>query len=342
MIGQGLTGRNSLAPGSDKGLRRREEMDHMNKTHGWLTPCLAVLLFLVACVGEEQLERDVATDPLPEAHAEAGSAESQAGVVIAPDDVPIHYSTYGAGAPALVFVHGISCDQGYWRKQVEQFSRDFQVVTIDLAGHGKSGLGRSEWSMEAYGDDVVAVVAGLDLQRVVLIGHSMGSAVVLEAARQLTGRVGGIVSVDALGSLDTWWTPEEIEQEVSPFRDDFVEVTRGWVRGMFTEGSDPVFVEEIVTRMSSAPPEVALPSLESALTKMYGREVSTALEGLNAPVFVINADFAPTDVESLERHGAEVHIIPETGHFFMLEKAAVFNSVLSDVVQQLLESDQSN
>jgi pimeloyl-ACP methyl ester carboxylesterase len=319
MIGQGLTGRNSLALGSDKGLRRREEMDHMNKTHGWLTPCLAVLLFLIACVGEEQLERDVATDPLPEAHAEAGSAESQAGVVIA--------------------LHGISCDQGYWRKQVEQFSRDFQVVTIDLAGHGKSGLGRSEWSMEAYGDDVVAVVAGLDLQRVVLIGHSMGSPVVLEAARQLTGRVGGIVSVDALGSLDTWWTPEEIEQVVSPFRDDFVEVTRGWVRGMFTEGSDPAFVEEIVTRMSSAPPEVALPSLESSLPKMYGREVSTALEGLNAPVFVINADFEPSDVESLERHGAEVHIIPETGHFFMLEKAEVFNSVLSDVVQRLLESD---
>ena len=76
----------------------------MNKTHGWLTPCLAVLLFLVACVGEDQLERDVATDPLPEARAEAGRAESQAGVVIAPDDVPIHYSTYGAGAPALVFV----------------------------------------------------------------------------------------------------------------------------------------------------------------------------------------------------------------------------------------------
>ena len=102
---------------------------------------------------------------------------------------------------------------------------------------------------------------------------------------------------------------------------------------------DPAFVEEIVTRMSSAPPEVALPSMVAALTRMYGREVATALEGLNAPVFVINADYEPTDVESLERHGAEVHILPGTGHFFMLEKAEVFNSVLSSVVQRLLESD---
>ena len=75
---------------------------------------------------------------------------------------------------------------------------------------------------------------------------------------------------------------------------------------------------------------------------MYGREVSTALEGLNAPVSVINADFEPTDVESLERHGAEVHIIPGTGHFFMLENAEVFNSVLSGVLQELLESNQAN
>lgn len=271
----------------------------------------------------------------------AGSPEHRTGIVSSADDVPIHFTTYGAGTLALLFVHGISCDQSYWSKQVEQFSRDFQVVTVDLAGHGKSGLGRSKWSMEAYGQDVVAVVEGLDLQNVVLIGHSMGSPVILEAARQLTEQVVGIVSVDAFASIDTWWTPEEIEQQVNPFRGDFVQVTRGWVEGMFTEESDPAFVEEIVTQMSSAPPEVALPSMEAALTKMYGREVATALEGLNAPVFAINADYEPTDVESLERHGAEVHILPGTGHFFMLEKAAAFNSVLSRVVQRLLESDPS-
>jgi pimeloyl-ACP methyl ester carboxylesterase len=271
----------------------------------------------------------------------AGSQEPQTGIASSADDVPIHFTTYGAGTPTLVFVHGISCDQGYWRKQVEQFSRDFRVVTIDLAGHGKSGLGRSKWSMEAYGEDVVAVVEGLDLQNVVLVGHSMGSPVILEAARQLTEQVVGIVSVDAFASLDEWWTPEEIEQQVSPFREDFVQVTRGWVEGMFTHESDPAFVEEIVTQMSSAPPEVALPSMAAALTKMYGREVATALEGLNAPVFVINADYEPTDVESLERHGAEVHILPGTGHFFMLENSAIFNSVLSGVVQRLVESSQS-
>jgi pimeloyl-ACP methyl ester carboxylesterase len=289
----------------------------------------------------EANKESLAIDSLPEAEAltVASSPEPQTGIVSPPDDVPIHYSTYGTGSPALVFVHGISCDQTYWRKQVGPFSKNLQVVTIDLAGHGESGLGRTEWSMEAYGGDVAAVIGSLDLQNVILIGHSMGGVVILEAARQLPGRVDGIVIVDAFESFDTWWTPEEIEEVLNPLREDFVEQTRAWVRGMFTEESDPAFIEEILTDMSSAPPEVALASLQSAITKMYGRERTTALTGLGAPVFIINADYSPSDVDSLAGHGAEVHIIPGTGHFFMLEEAPVFNSVLSSVVQRLLESD---
>jgi pimeloyl-ACP methyl ester carboxylesterase len=106
---------------------------------------------------------------------------------------------------------------------------------------------------------------------------------------------------------------------------------------MFLENSDPAVVEQIVADMSSAPPEVALASLESAITVMVGRERTTALQGLEAPVFVINADYAPTDVESMERDGVEVHIIPGTGHFFMMEDSARFNSVLTDVVESIVD-----
>src|SRR5688500_10631395 len=96
------------------------------------------------------------------------------------DGTPIAYQITGAGAPALVFVHGWSCDRGYWAGQIEPLSRQFTVVAIDLAGHGESGLGRKNFSMESFGDDVAAVVNRLGLQRVVLIGHSMGGDVVPE------------------------------------------------------------------------------------------------------------------------------------------------------------------
>src|SRR5688572_6013186 len=69
------------------------------------------------------------------------------------DGVPISYEVHGNGSPALVFVHGWSCDPTYWAAQVEPFAANYKVVTIDLAGHGESGTQRSDWTMESFGED---------------------------------------------------------------------------------------------------------------------------------------------------------------------------------------------
>src|SRR5262245_60870132 len=99
--------------------------------------------------------------------AEAPSARSPTYTTESSDGVPIAYDVKGEGLLALVFVHGWSTDRTYWREQVEPFSRGFKVVTVDLAGHGESGTGRKEWSIEAFGDDVAAVVRKLSLRRAV-------------------------------------------------------------------------------------------------------------------------------------------------------------------------------
>jgi pimeloyl-ACP methyl ester carboxylesterase len=72
-------------------------------------------------------------------------------VVKSSDGVEISYSVYGEGSPALVFVHGWSCDQTYWKHQVPEFSKRYTVVTIDYAGHGNRALtGKiSPWSRSA-------------------------------------------------------------------------------------------------------------------------------------------------------------------------------------------------
>jgi hypothetical protein len=53
------------------------------------------------------------------------------------------------------------------------------VVVVDLGGHGQSGLGRSDWNMQAFGDDVVAVVEEVGAQKVVLVGHARAHLYVL-------------------------------------------------------------------------------------------------------------------------------------------------------------------
>lgn len=116
-------------------------------------------------------------------------------------DVAIDYHVSGqgdtAGSPAaLLFVHGSFIDQTYWAEQVRYFSPRYQIVTLDLPGQGQSGRNRTDWSIEGYNDDVVALIRELALTRVILIGHSLGGAVVLEAAVAWPQPVIGLTAPD--------------------------------------------------------------------------------------------------------------------------------------------------
>ena len=251
-------------------------------------------------------------------------------VVVSSDGIPIRYEVSGTGEPALVFVHGWSCDRTYWRSQVEPFAERYQVVTIDLAGHGESGLGREAWTMPAFGDDVLAVVRRLALGRTVLIGHSMGGDVIVETARHLGARVLGLVWVDTYGTLDRPLSRQELDDFATPFRADFVSTTRDFVRGMFVPDSDPTLVEWIVADMSAAPPEVALDALRHA--RGNDDAVVDALRDLSAPVVAINPDDGTTDIEGLRHHGVTAVLLPGVGHFLMLEDPEGFNRLLQDAI----------
>ena len=98
----------------------------------------------------------------------------------------------------LVFVHGWSCDSRYWRAQIPYFSQKYRIALVDLAGHGHSGFGRSNYTMGSFGEDVLAVVEALGAEKVILIGHSMGGIVIAEAARLMPEKVLGLIGVDTL------------------------------------------------------------------------------------------------------------------------------------------------
>src|SRR5882672_7475164 len=101
------------------------------------------------------------------------------------DGLKIGYSKFGSGKDLVVLVHGWSCDKSYWDRQVPFFEKDYQVVTIDLGGHGVSDTTRKDWTIPSYGDDVVSVLKHVSYRNAVLVGHSMGGLVVIDAATKL-------------------------------------------------------------------------------------------------------------------------------------------------------------
>ena len=85
--------------------------------------------------------------------------------------------------------------------------------------------------------------------------------------------------------------------------------------------------------MSSAPPSIAVPSLDSAFS--YSREMPRTLERLHLPVVAINPDNAPSDVGSLEHYGVQLILMPGVGHFEMMEDPKRFNGLLSTAISRL-------
>ncbi len=258
---------------------------------------------------------------------------SQQQNVFSKDGVRINFFVEGEGEPALIFVHGWSCDKSYWDNQVKEFSPKYKVVTIDLAGHGESGMNRKNYTMELFGEDVAAVVNELGLKKIILIGHSMGGAVVIEAARILKDKVIGLVGADTFQNLGETMTTEQIEPFLKPFREDFKTHAFEFVKTMFPPTADPDLVKKIADDMSSAPPEVAI----SAMENMFKDNAITALKEINVPIIGINCDLYPVREEENRKYvkSYELKMMKGVGHFVMLEDPAKFNQLLNEAINEL-------
>jgi pimeloyl-ACP methyl ester carboxylesterase len=263
----------------------------------------------------------------------AGAAGPTDTTIRSADGVPIHFRAEGGGAPPLVFVHGWSCDATYWEHQIHKFRKDHRVIAIDLAGHGTSGAGRTNWSIPAFAEDVRAVLEAEDLRDAILIGHSMSGYVIVETARLVPGRVLGLVPVDSLLNIEWNPDPDAVAALLDSMTRDFKGAAAAFVRDMFPEGADSDLVARIVAGMSAAPPDVAIPALRA----VFAFDIAGSITQVRQPIRAINALRHPTLVEVNQRYAPrfEVALMDGVGHFPMLEDPKRFNRILGQTVAGL-------
>lgn len=262
---------------------------------------------------------------------EREAAEGAPRIATSPDGVHIEYRVYGRGEPALVFIHGWSCDAGYWAEQVEHFRAHHTVMTVNLAGHGASGRNRSTWSIENYGADVAAAARELPQAKLVLVGHSMGGPVALAAAGALRERLLGIVGIDTFQMIGA--PPPSFGDLLVRMKADFAPTTREFVAGnFFTKNTDPELVRRIAHDMSLAPPEVAIPSIESLLALDY----APLLARIDVPIVALNT--APTDEARVRSVAPTFRLvqIDGLGHFPMMEDPPRLNALLEGEIRRML------
>jgi len=264
-------------------------------------------------------------------------------IVLAPvsaasvDGLKLHSTSAGKGSSALIFVHGWTCDDTSWSAQVPEFAKKYRVLTLDLPGHGKSDVpARDKFSIGLFARAVEAVRAEAGVDRVVLVGHSMGAPVIREYARLYPQRVAGLVAVDGPLDLRGFGEPAAGRGAFTPppmTGPDGLKQREQMIRGMFTPQTPKPLQDQIMAMMIHAPEATAA----GAMAAMFDPTIDRAAV-ITAPALAVYAGTSMIPDLATVRQVIprfEATQVAGTGHFVMMEKPAEFNALLSGFLQKI-------
>ena len=248
------------------------------------------------------------------------------------DGQSIHFRKSGKGEVTLFFVHGWLGNLNWWNHQCETFAGHYQVVQMDLVGHGKSSKTRKVWSIDSFAEDVQEVIQQLDLKNVVLIGHSMSGSTVVRAANNLPSIVRKIILVDTLHHVAKMPTMAEVAPLFAGLRSDYQGTIANMVPlYMFAKTSPSAVKQRIVGEFAAADPNVAIASLEP----FYSTPIEESCRSLRIPVRAIQSDLYPTDPAMNRAYfkDYDLRIIAGVGHYPMLEAPTEFDSAMREFLE---------
>ncbi|MFZ4715428.1 MAG: alpha/beta fold hydrolase [Bacteriovoracaceae bacterium] len=241
------------------------------------------------------------------------------------DNSQIYYEVTGNGKTALLLVHGWLGNVRWWDATRDYFKSSYQVVTIDLGGHGKSDKNR-EPSVENYVQDIVAVAKNISAEKIILVGHSMSGGYVMEASHKIA-KTSKIVLVDTLQNLDFVMVPEQINGFAQTVLQDYETAVNTILKEELFQATSP---QEVVKRVLGefllVSPEVSM----SLLIPFFEHDFRGAAKRNQIPVCAVNADKHPTNMEACLKYlkDFKMEIVKGVGHYPMLEKPLDFNQAL--------------
>lgn len=256
-----------------------------------------------------------------------GDAKAGASRFTELDGAKVHYTDYGAGDNALVFVHGWSCDETFWAGQAPALGAKFHVITIDLPGHGQSDKPQIAYTMDMYARAIDAVLRDAKVKAATLIGHSNGTPVIRQFYRKFPEKTRALVIVD--GGLRPFGDKAMMEKFVARLKaPNYEENTGKMIDGMTSPIQDAAVRRNIKTAMLRTPQFVAASEMEATLDPELWKP-----DKINVPVLMI---LAKQPAWSAEYEQFVRGIVPDldyqtwegVSHFLMMEKPEEFNSAI--------------
>ncbi len=242
------------------------------------------------------------------------------------DHLKVHYTNYGKGDTALLFVHGWACDETVWSEQAPALAEKIRVITIDLPGHGQSDKPKTiSYDKDLYVRAIDGVINDAGVKSVILVGHSNGTPFIRHYYRKFPAKVKALVIVE--GPLRAFFDKENIEKFVAPLRgENYPEAAGRIIEAMISPIKDTTLRAKIKALMLKTPQYVAVSEFEATADPDLWKE-----DKIDIPVLMVLAKQPSwsAEYEQFVRGLApkvDYQMWENVSHFLMMERPREFNA----------------
>lgn len=258
-------------------------------------------------------------------------------VKLAERSLEIAYKDEGEGAPVLL-LHGFCGSSAYWDAIVPLLRAQCRLIVPDLPGHGSSGVPASTHAIEAFADDIVALLNRLGIEKAIWLGHSLGGYVALAAAERHADRLA------ALGLIHSTAYPDDEkgkENRLKSIQTVKLSGIPSFVDGLIPKLFAPEHIETMADKVEYAKqigygtsPEGAV----AALTAMRERpDRNAVLSHTTYPVLLVagakDQIIQPEKTFSVRRDGVRQVQLEQAGHMSMMEAPQSLAHTIAEFIQ---------
>ncbi len=248
-------------------------------------------------------------------------------------EVELYYERTGEGEP-LLLIHGLGSSSRDWELQVPDFAGHFQVICVDLRGHGRSSKPSGPYSMEVFAGDVSRLLEGLGTGPAHAVGISLGGMVAFQLALDHPRQVRKLVIVNSVAEL----VPHNLADRLGFWQRLLIVRLLGMEKmgqvlaERFLPKPDQEALREVFIRRWA---ENHVPSYLASLKAAYGWSVIGRLGEIRSHTLVLGSDgdYFPTSQKEAYTAlipNATLTVIKNSRHALPAEKPAEFNRIVLD------------
>ncbi len=231
------------------------------------------------------------------------------------------------GKETVLFIHGAGGGQYTWSYQKGFFEKEFNPVIVELPGHGASG-GEGEEEVGKYAEHVYAFLKSLGLEKVFLVGHSMGGAIAQTLALTRAEMMKGIVLVGTGARLKV------LPMILDGIKSNFEDTVRKINQFAFSRKVQADLIEKSLSFMSQCRAEV----LYGDFLACDRFDLMNEVERIVLPALILCGDddqLTPVKYSQFLNNrikGSKLEVFPSAGHMVMMEAAQAFNERVREFI----------